>query len=95
MTGKPWSTVPLQPRLVSDDMISLRDAAIVGAGVACLPAYVLAQAIRSGQLVRVLPGWSPTPSLVSVLTLPRPQSSRLAQAFSAFLAERVPALVQG
>jgi DNA-binding transcriptional LysR family regulator len=48
-----------RPRLVSDDMIALRNAAIAGVGVVHLPLLMVSDEIRDGQLVHLLPGWSP------------------------------------
>ena len=86
--------VAIRPRLISDDMAMLRASAVEGAGLTCLPAYILGSALRSGQLVAVLPDWKPQTSTISVLTPPRPQSSRLASAFSDFLAVELPRLVR-
>ena len=76
----------VEPRLVSNDMVTLRSAAIAAGGITCLPEYVLGGALRTGQLVRLLPGWSPPRSTISLLSPPKAQSSRLASAFSDFLA---------
>ena len=46
-----------QPRLVSDDVIALRSAAI--AGVVHLPLLMVSDEIRNGQLVHLLPSWAP------------------------------------
>jgi DNA-binding transcriptional LysR family regulator len=88
-------TVAMRPRLLSDDMVTLRDAAIAGAGITCLPTYVMASALRAGLLVPLLAEWPPRPSSISVLTPPKLQSSRLAQAFSDFLAREMPRAVRG
>jgi DNA-binding transcriptional LysR family regulator len=48
-----------QPRLVSDDMIALRSAAIVGAGIVHLPLLMVSDEIREGKLMHLLPGWAP------------------------------------
>jgi DNA-binding transcriptional LysR family regulator len=48
-----------QPRLVSDDMIALRSAAIAGVGVVRLPLLMVSDEIRQGKLMRLLPGWAP------------------------------------
>lgn len=83
-------TVHPAARLISDDMVTLRASAIAGAGVACLPSYLLRSPLDRGDLVRILPEWSLHTSRVSVLTPPRAQSSRLAGAFSDFLAVELP-----
>ena len=93
-TSEEEVTVCLQPRMVSNDMINLRDAAISNAGIACLPTYVMASAMQTGQLVPILPDWQPAPSSISVLTPPKLQSSRLAQTFSNFLAAEMPRLLR-
>jgi DNA-binding transcriptional LysR family regulator len=49
--------LPLTPRLLSDDMIALKQAAIAGLGVVALPGYVCREDVRSGALRRVLPTW--------------------------------------
>lgn len=48
-----------QPRLVSDDMIALRSAAIVGVGIVHLPLLMVSDEIREGKLMHLLPGWAP------------------------------------
>ena len=93
-SGERDESIPVRPRLVSDDMVTLRDSAIAGSGIVCLPSYVMAPSIRLGDLVAVLPKWSPPSSSVSVLTPPKAQSSRVAQAFSDFLAAELPRLLE-
>jgi DNA-binding transcriptional LysR family regulator len=48
---------PLTPRLISNDMSTLKRAASAGLGIVALPAYVCKRELRSGELTRVLPGW--------------------------------------
>ena len=45
------------PRLVSNDMSTLRQAAVKGVGIVALPAYLCKKELRSGELTRVLPEW--------------------------------------
>ena len=49
--------VPLTPRLLVDDMLSLKQAAIGGLGIIALPGYVCRDDVQSGALRQVLPGW--------------------------------------
>jgi DNA-binding transcriptional LysR family regulator len=49
--------IPLAPRLLSDDMIGLKQAAIASLDVVALPGYVCRDEVRSGTLRRVLPSW--------------------------------------
>lgn len=45
------------PRLATDDMFTLRQAAIDGLGAALLPDYICRFAIGTGQLEHILPDW--------------------------------------
>ncbi len=56
--------VPHTPRLITDDMSVLRDAAIAGAGAAQLPTIFIADDIKAGRLVHVLPDWRPRSGIV-------------------------------
>lgn len=55
--GKSEVVVPLTPRLLSDDMLGLKQAAIAGLGIVALPGYICRDEVRSGRLRRVLPDW--------------------------------------
>jgi DNA-binding transcriptional LysR family regulator len=46
--------VDVRPRLIANDNVTLRAAALAGNGIAMLPRYVSGEAIRSGQLVELL-----------------------------------------
>ena len=59
--------MPLTPRLLSDDMIGLKQAAIAGLGVVALPGYVCREEVRSGALRRVLPTWLAGDSTITAL----------------------------
>lgn len=49
--------VEITPRLKSEDMSTLKHAAICGAGIAALPAYTCRKELKNGELRRVLPDW--------------------------------------
>jgi DNA-binding transcriptional LysR family regulator len=49
--------MPLTPRLLCDDMIALKQAAIAGLGIVALPGYICREDVRLGALRRVLPDW--------------------------------------
>lgn len=51
--------VPVVPRLELNEGWALRAAALEGAGICQLPAFIIGDVIRSGALVPVLPEWSP------------------------------------
>jgi DNA-binding transcriptional LysR family regulator len=57
----------LTPRLLSDDMIALKQAAIAGVGVVALPGYVCREDVRAGALRRVLPSWLAGDSTITAL----------------------------
>jgi DNA-binding transcriptional LysR family regulator len=59
--------IPLMPRLLCDDMIALKQAAIAGLGVVALPGYVCREDVRLGVLRRVLPTWFAGDSTISAL----------------------------
>ncbi len=50
-------TVEFAPKLVCNDLILLRDAALAGLGIANLPAFLCKHELAEGKLVEVLPGW--------------------------------------
>lgn len=61
------ATVPHTPRLVTDDMAALRDAALAGVGVVQLPTLLICDDIRDGDLVAVLPEWRAQSGIVHVV----------------------------
>jgi DNA-binding transcriptional LysR family regulator len=52
---------PVNSVYVSDNLFAIREAALIGLGVAALPVSICREAIDSGKLIRVCPGWSPSP----------------------------------
>ena len=59
--------VPYQPRLCSDDMVTLKDAATAGLGIVGLPGYICRDDVASGRLLRVLPEWTAGDAEISLL----------------------------
>ena len=55
------------PRLSTDDLYTLRQAAICGVGVACLPALLVADDLSGGALVRLLPSLSSQSGVVHAI----------------------------
>lgn len=49
--------VPIVPRYLANDGLSLRDVALGGAGLTLLPMFEIGPEIRDGRLVRVLERW--------------------------------------
>ncbi|WGR92122.1 LysR substrate-binding domain-containing protein [Bradyrhizobium sp. ISRA443] len=58
------AALPHRPRLVTDDMAALRQAALTGVGVAQLPTMMVWQDIEQGRLVHALPDWRPRAGIV-------------------------------
>lgn len=55
---------PHQPRLSTDDMASLRHAALAGIGIVQLPDYLLTEDLAEGTLEALLPDWPPPRAIV-------------------------------
>ena len=62
--------IRIAPRLKSDDMATLKEAAIEGLGIVALPAYTCRDELLTGRLVRVLPDWHAGQAQLS-LVMPR------------------------
>lgn len=58
------AVVPHRPRLVTDDMASLREAALAGVGIVQLPTMMIWQDVEAGRLVHALPDWRPPAGLI-------------------------------
>lgn len=52
------ASVSVQAALVTTGLGALRSAALAGAGVAQLPAYLVRNDVEAGRFVRLLPGWT-------------------------------------
>lgn len=62
--GSQTVTVVHEPRLITDDMVALRKAAVAGAGIVQLPTIFVLDELRDGRLVRPLPNWQPRRHLI-------------------------------
>jgi DNA-binding transcriptional LysR family regulator len=58
------SPFPHQPRLVTDEMMTLREAALDGVGIVVLPMFLVEDDLARGTLEALLPEWSPPRALV-------------------------------
>ncbi len=65
--GGQTARLPFRPRLVTDDMAALRDAALAGVGVVQLPTMVVWNDLAGGRLVPVLPQWQPRSGIVQAI----------------------------
>lgn len=75
-TTKRWSlvskkgpaTVLVEPRIQCNQMSSLIQAALGGAGIAFVPRFLAKDSLASGKLIRVLPEWRGTSYTVSLIS---------------------------
>lgn len=56
--------VRYHPRMVTDDLVALRQAALLGAGAVHMPAVVVCEDLNDGRLVNLLPDWAPRTGVV-------------------------------
>lgn len=61
------ATIRHRPRLITEDMVALRLAALRGAGVCQFPTFVVADDINAGRLIDLLPEWSPTAGIIHAM----------------------------
>ncbi|KAG1583554.1 hypothetical protein G6F46_015090 [Rhizopus delemar] len=90
--GGVQASVHHRPRLVSDDMIALRAAAVAGVGVLMLPRMMISEELARGALVPVLPEWVPKHGIVHAVFPSRRGLLPAVRALLDFLAERFEAL---
>ena len=85
--------MPLTPRLLCDDMIALKRAAIAGLGIVALPGYICREELRCGALRRVLPTWLAGDSTLTALLPYRQGLLPSVRAFIEHLAVQLPKAV--
>jgi DNA-binding transcriptional LysR family regulator len=78
-------TVPIGGPLAVNNSEALRDAAQAGLGVALLPDFSAQAGLRSGQLVAVLPGWTPVGSFADHIHAIRPYALHVPRAVTHFV----------
>lgn len=84
--------VLVQPRLCCNDFVVLTEAAVHGRGIALLPSVATYEALRQGQLVRVLPEWRAPVGFVHCIYPSRRGMSPAVRALLNFISERLPEL---
>ncbi len=87
--------VQLAPKLQSDDMDTLKAAAIAGLGIVSLPEYIAREQVASGALCRVLPEWTTQQAQITLLTPSRRGQLPAVRALIGFLAAQFPEIVTG
>jgi DNA-binding transcriptional LysR family regulator len=91
--GRIEALQPASPRLLSNDMSTLKQAAVSGVGIVALPAYLCKRELRSGELIRVLPGWIAGKSTFTALLPHRRGVLPAVKIFVDYLARYLPAQV--
>jgi DNA-binding transcriptional LysR family regulator len=76
------------PRLVTDDMLALKRAALDGVGASLLPEIICRDELKSGDLRLVLPGWSCAMSDIQAVFPSRRNMAPAVRALLDFLASR-------
>jgi DNA-binding transcriptional LysR family regulator len=89
------ASVPFAARMLSDDMVTLKQAAAAGLGVVALPAYVCAEDVATGQLSRLLPDWIAGLPEISILMHERRGNPPQVDALAAFLRRELPDVMNG
>lgn len=81
--------------MCSEDLSTLKHAAIEGLGVTALPDYVCVKPLQSGQLMRVLPDWISQSASLSLLMPSRLGVPAHKRALAEFIQERLPLAIGG
>lgn len=84
--------VPYRPRLITEDMVTLRLAALAGVGVVQLPAMMVSEDLASGRLIDVLPSWTPRAGIIHAVFPSRRGLLPSVRALLDFLAKEYAAL---
>lgn len=81
------------PRLITDDMMVLRQSAIAGVGIVQLPQLLCEDDLSSGRLVILLPEWKAESDLIHAAYFSRRQNIPAVQEFLRFLGEQISPLL--
>lgn len=81
--------ISLTPRMVSNNLLVLCQAASDGLGIALLPHIACAQGIAEGKLQHLLPEWHTPPSSISALYASHKGQSPVLRVFLDFLSENL------
>jgi DNA-binding transcriptional LysR family regulator len=79
-----------RPRLIADDLLTLKLAVLGGTGMCSLPDYMCEDELRDGRLVRILPEWARPVGVVHAVFPSRRGLSPAVRSFLDFLGEYVP-----
>ncbi|WP_159591057.1 LysR family transcriptional regulator [Chelativorans xinjiangense] len=91
--GNSSVTIPAGRAISSNNGEVLARMAADGAGVALLPVFIVAEYLRTGRLVPILPEWSPSQIWLMLYYPPYQKLPPRISSFSDFFERQVPALV--
>jgi DNA-binding transcriptional LysR family regulator len=86
----PEQIIPVSPRILTNDLVMLKQAAVDGLGVVALPAYVCREELLQNRLVRVLPEWSAGEAHITAIIPFRHGLLPAARVFIDYLVESLP-----
>lgn len=92
---KERTTVPVNGTLAANNSEALREAALLGDGIALLPDFSAQAALRSGKLVQVMPAWKPVGVFAENIYAIRPYAPHVPRAVAALVAHLRLALAVG
>jgi len=88
-------TLRIEPVLMTDCMLTLKDAAVGGLGIVALPGYVCRAELEQGQLVRVLPDWTAGDASLTALVPYGQNQLPSVRALLDYLVAEIPRIVGG
>jgi DNA-binding transcriptional LysR family regulator len=89
--GEVRREVILEPTLISENFLFLRQAVLAGLGIGLVPDYVVQEDVRKGDVVTTLDDWrlSIFGTQMFMLYMPNRQHTRAIRTFIEFILERV------
>lgn len=87
-------SITINPRLAVNDPGVLHDSVLAGVGLAWLPPLLVAEDVRQGRLMRLLPDWAPPATEYHALFPSSRGLSPKVRAFLDFLVEEIAGLLQ-
>jgi len=78
-------TVPVTGNFAANNSEALREAALMGVGIALMPDFSAQSALRQGKLVRVLPDWKPVGAFAETIYAIRPYTPHVPRAVAALV----------
>jgi DNA-binding transcriptional LysR family regulator len=88
-------TLRIEPVLMTDCMLTLRDAAVGGLGIVALPGYICRTELEAGHLVRVLPDWTAGDASLTALVPYGQNQLPSVRALIDYLVAEIPRVVAG